>query len=265
MKYQGNIIKMKSSLTETVEYTLPIGKELVPLNNLIDKKISLTYLNQINCIACGKKTNKSFGQGFCYTCFMEAPESSECILHPDKCKAHLGISRDQKWSENHCLTPHIVYLAVSSNLKVGITRKSQIPTRWIDQGATSAIIIAETPNRHIAGVIEKFLMQFYSDKTSWQSMLKGKTQDIDLFKEKLNAIDHLPLELRKYSILENKLTKIKYPVEQFPTKINSLNFDKTNRVEGILSGIKGQYLFFDENNVINIRRHSGYLLELEVK
>ena len=264
MKYQGNIIKMKSDLSDRVEYALPIGEELVPMNQFIGKKISLNFLNQINCIACGKKTNKSFAQGFCYNCFVKSPMASECILHPDKCQAHLGISRDMEWSKNHCLTPHVVYLAVSSNLKVGITRRSQVPTRWVDQGATSAIILAETPNRHIAGTIEKYLMQYYSDKTSWQAMLKGKNEEIDLVAEKTKAENYLPEELKKYCIEENNITVIQFPVDNYPVKISGISFDKTNIAEGILTGIKGQYLIFDNSSVINIRKHSGYLVELSV-
>ena len=254
---------MKSDLTDTVEYTLPIGDHMVPLNHLINKKISIQYLNQINCIACGKKTNKSFGQGFCYPCFTQAPEASECVLQPDKCQAHLGISRDQEWAQNHCLTPHVVYLAISSNLKVGITRKTQIPTRWIDQGATAAIVLAETPNRHIAGIIEKFLMQYYADKTSWQGMLKGKSEEIDLLSEKEKALAYLPAELKQYGITDNPITQICFPVTEFPEKVKSLTFDKTDKVEGILTGIKGQYLMLDYSNVLNIRRHNGYMIELD--
>ena len=158
---------------------------------------------------------------------------------------------------------YIVYLAISSNLKVGITRKSQIPTRWIDQGATSAIILAETPNRHIAGTIEKYLMQYYSDKTSWQAMLKGKTAEDDLITEKLKAIDYLPEELKKYCTTENEITKITYPLENYPVKISSVSFDKKEKIEGVLTGIKGQYLILDSSTVINIRKHSGYLIQLE--
>lgn len=264
MRYKGNIEKMKTLLADKVEYNLPIGDQLVSLNTLIGKTIKLNFLHQINCVSCGKITNTSFGQGYCYNCFTTAPEASECILHPDKCQAHLGISRDIEWSKNHCLIPHVVYLAVSSNLKVGITRKTQIPTRWIDQGATSAIIIAETPNRHIAGTIEKYLMQYYSDKTSWQKMLKGTSDKIDILVEKKKAISYLPKELQQYCKLENEITTVNFPVSEYPSKISSIGFDKIDKVEGVLTGIKGQYLFLDNTNVINIRKHRGYLVEIEI-
>lgn len=263
MKYQGNITKMKSNLTETVEYIFPIGGEQIPLNQFIGKKIGLTYLQQINCIACGKKTNKSFGQGFCYSCFNEAPEASECVLQPDKCQAHLGISRDTEWAQQHCLATHVVYLALSSNLKVGITRLTQVPTRWIDQGASSAIILAQTPNRHIAGTIEKFLMQHYSDKTNWKGMIQGKTIEIDLLAEKVKACQYLPAELKQYCIDDKNIVPLNYPVSQFPDKVKSLTFDKIDKVEGILTGIKGQYLILDNSKVLNVRRHNGYLVELD--
>jgi hypothetical protein len=264
MTYTGNLEKMKTTFNNTVSYHLPVGDEEISLNQYIGKNITLHFLHQINCTACGKKTNKSFGQGFCYSCFSSAPQASECILHPQKCQAHLGISRDMKWSLDHCLTPHIVYLANSSNLKVGITRKSQIPTRWIDQGATQAIIVAETPNRHIAGIIEKFLMQFYADKTNWQAMLKGTSNEVDLETEKIKVNSLLPQELVQYITEDKTITQISYPIEQYPSKINSLSFDKTDRVEGILTGIKGQYLFIDHSRVINIRKHRGYLVEVSL-
>ncbi|TLX77122.1 DUF2797 domain-containing protein [Labilibacter sediminis] len=264
MIYKGNIEKMKTKLSAEVEYCIPVGEEYVSLNDFIGKPIKLSFQNQINCVACGKKTNKSFSQGFCYNCFMEAPEASKCILHPDKCQAHLGISRDMEWSKNHCLTPHVVYLSVSSNLKVGITRQSQIPTRWIDQGATAAVIIAETPNRHIAGIIEKYLMQFFSDKTSWQKMLKGVNNDIDLNKEKEAAISYLPEELKQYCKLDHEITTIDFPISEYPAKILSQSFDKTNVLEGTLTGIKGQYLYINNSQVINVRKHRGYLVEIEL-
>ncbi len=264
MTYTGNLEKMKTTFNNTVSYHLPVGDNEISLNQYLEKNITLHFLHQINCTACGKKTNKSFGQGFCYSCFNNAPQASECILHPEKCQAHLGISRDMEWSLQHCLTPHIVYLANSSNLKVGITRKSQIPTRWIDQGATQAIILAETPNRHIAGTIEKFLMQFYADKTNWQAMLKGTSNQIDLEAEKIKVNKLLPLELQQYITEDKTITQIVFPIEQYPSKISSLSFDKTDRVEGILTGIKGQYLFINQTTVINIRKHRGYLVEVSL-
>ncbi|MCW3785162.1 DUF2797 domain-containing protein [Plebeiibacterium sediminum] len=264
MEYIGNIEKMLTQLDDNVKYILPIGEERIEMNQYIGKQISLQFQNQINCVACGTKTNKSFAQGFCFNCFSSAPEASECILHPDKCQAHLGISRDMQWSINHCLTPHIVYLANSSNIKVGITRKTQIPTRWIDQGATAAIIIAVTPNRHIAGIIEKYLMQYYSDKTSWQSMLKGVSNHVDLSAEKAKVKSLLPAELLQYYSTSDDITTIKFPVEEYPVKIKSESFDKTQNVEGVLTGIKGQYLILDHSRVINIRKHRGYLVKFTI-
>ncbi len=264
MIVSGNLEKMKSEVSDQIIYHLRIGDHDVRLNDYLDKQICLQFKNQINCVSCGSVTKKSFGQGFCYNCFISAPEASECILHPDKCKAQLGISRDMQWSLNHCLTDHIVYLANSSNIKVGITRKTQIPTRWIDQGATEAIILAITPNRHIAGVIEKYLMNYYSDKTSWQAMLKGINKSQDLTHEKQKAIQKLPNELKQYVIDNNTTTKINYPVLSYPEKVKSISFDKTDRVEGKLTGIKAQYLILDNQYVLNVRKHRGYLIDFEV-
>lgn len=261
---EGNLQKMHVEFAkDKIQYKLVLNDSTIDMNDLLGKEIKLEYLNQINCISCGKKTSKSFAQGFCYSCFQTAPQAEECVLNPEKCRAHLGESRDQSWAESHCLIPHYVYLAVASGLKVGVTRSTQIPTRWIDQGAWKAVIIAETPNRHIAGVIEVFLKQHFSDKTNWRSMLKNElAQEIDLVLEKDKAVNLLPLELQKYAKTETDIVELNYPVDEFPVKPQSFTFDKEAMISGVIKGIKGQYLMFDNNRVINIRRHNGYLVKV---
>ena len=265
MQYEGNILKMKTELANPVQYSLPVGENLINMNELIGREIKMTFSGQINCISCGKKTKTSFNQGFCYNCLQTAPEASESIIRPELSKAHFGIARDIEWAEKHDLIDHFVYLAVSSEVKVGVTRNHQIPTRWIDQGASYAIKLASTPNRHIAGVIEVFLKKHYTDKTNWRAMLKNEIiQNIDLIQEKQNITNLLPDELKKYVEPENEITSIEYPVEQFPTKIKSVGFDKLPEIKGILSGIKGQYLIFNDNRVLNIRKHNGYFLQVSL-
>ncbi len=263
MEFEGNIRKMITELNAPVKYTLPIGNEKIDMNALIGKEISMQFDGQINCVSCGKKTKTSFSQGFCYNCLQTAPEASESIIRPELSKAHLGIARDMEWAEKHDLIDHFVYLAVASALKVGVTRGHQIPTRWIDQGASYAIKIAKTPNRHIAGVIEVFLKNHFSDKTNWRAMLKNEVlKDFDLAAEKERIANLLPLELQKYMDSENEVTEINYPVEQFPVKIKSIGFDKLPEITGRLAGIKGQYLIFDDSRVLNIRKHNGYFLRV---
>jgi len=265
MEAKGNIQKMRTSIAnDEIKYALHLNGEEVDMNDLLGKAITLEFQNQINCIACGKKTSKSFAQGFCYSCFQTAPEAEECVLHPEKCRAHLGEARDPEFAEKHCLIPHYVYLAVSSGVKVGITRHTQIPTRWIDQGASKAVIIAEVPNRHIAGVLEVFLKAYFADKTNWRSMLKNEVADsIDIIAEKKKAIDVLPAELKKYAVVQDEVLELNYPVKTFPTKPKSLSFDKETTVQGVLNGIKGQYLLLDEDRVLNVRKHNGYLVHLK--
>ncbi|WP_430817019.1 DUF2797 domain-containing protein [Carboxylicivirga sp. RSCT41] len=265
MEAQGNLLKMKSNFTnEAVEYQLRLGDELVDLNQFIGKSIELQYQNQINCIACGKRTSKSFAQGFCYNCFQTAPEAEECVLKPETCRAHLGEARDMEFAEAHCLIPHYIYLAVSSGIKVGITRNTQIPTRWIDQGASQAVIIAEVPNRHIAGVMEVFLKDYFADKTNWRSMLKNEVAtSIDIEAERKRAIDLLPAELKQYAKADETVWRLNYPVDAFPLKPQSLTFDKEASISGTLMGIKGQYLLLDNDRVLNIRKHNGYLVRIK--
>nr|WP_320117852.1 DUF2797 domain-containing protein [uncultured Marinifilum sp.] len=263
---QGNIRKMHTKLGETVSYTLPIGNKLIDMNSLIGKKISLSYLGQINCIHCGKKTKTSFAQGYCYSCFTTLPQTDPSIVRPELDLSYLGISRDMEWAKENSLKPHYVYLAYSGNLKVGVTRESQVPTRWMDQGATKAIKLAKTPNRHIAGVIEVALKEHFSDKTNWRQMLKQENHtDIDLLAEKKKAADFLHSELQQYVCKEDNVYDIAYPVKEVSDKITSFGFEKLKDFSGVLKGIKGQYLIFEAGKVINIRKHNGYLVELKVE
>lgn len=259
MKYLGNITKMKSVLSNSVEYFLPIGENKIEMNSLLGNEIKISWTGEINCVKCGKATKTSFFQGFCYNCFQISPETAPCILNPELCEAHLGISRDMEWAQNNCLQDHFVYLSLTSGLKVGVTRASQIPTRWIDQGAVKAIKIAKTPNRNLAGLIEVDLKQYFSDKTAFQKMLKTENVlDINLKTEKNNASELLRPDLSQYLIPESEIVEIKYPILKYPTQIISFNLDKEKSITGNLMGIKGQYLIFSNGNVLNIRKYSGY-------
>ncbi|HAQ19193.1 MAG TPA: DUF2797 domain-containing protein [Prolixibacteraceae bacterium] len=265
MLASGNILKMRAEYADPVNYFLPLSETELPMNDLIGKSISLKFTGQINCISCGKRTKTSFGQGFCYNCLQTAPEASETVMRPELSKAHLGIARDMDWAREHDLIDHFVYLAVSGELKVGVTRHHQVPTRWIDQGASEAIILARTPNRHISGVIEVYLKNFFSDKTNWRSMLQDKNvSNYNLQEEKVNAYQLLPAELQQYLHADNFIWQIRYPVSSFPEKVIIFSFDKDPVISGILKGIKGQYLIFMDGRVFNIRKHNGYRLEVSL-
>ena len=262
MLYSGSLLKMNTQLKSTVEYELPIGNQLVELNQFLGKYVKFKWNNDIYCIICGRKTNKSFAQGYCYPCFISRPEVSECILRPELCEAHKGRARDMEWAENNCLQLHYVYLAVSSNYKVGVTRSSQIPTRWIDQGASYAIKIAETPNRYLSGLIEVKLKKYISDRTAWQKMLKNEIlENFNIEEKKEELASSFDLNLKQFISGDNTITKINYPVIEFPSKVKSIGFDKNYVIEGRIMGIKGQYIMFDDNTVLNIRKHNGYDVE----
>lgn len=254
----GNLKKMHTQLDGTVQYTLMLGDVPIDMNARIGGRIRLTFDGQINCITCGRQTKKSFGQGFCYPCFRDAPEASECIIRPELCRAHEGVARDMAWAEKYCLTEQIVYLARSSAIKVGITRVSQMPTRWIDQGASDAIVFARVPNRYTAGCVEVAMKEHLTDRTNWQRMLKNEVIDADLVATKASLVDTLDSDLRQFVDIDDTVCSIRYPVERYPEKVKSTGFDKQAEIEGCLAGIKGQYLIFDDNRVLNIRKHNGY-------
>lgn len=274
MKLKGELRKMPVELTpeNKVNYNLRLYDsstqkgQLLPLNQYIGKTISFNFNGNILCKNCGNKTKTSFNQGFCYPCFKNAPESAECIIRPELCRAHLGEGRDPEWEIKNHNQPHIVYLAATNVVKVGVTRGNQIPIRWIDQGASSAIKLAITPNRYLAGVIEVALKSEFTDKTNWRKMLKNEIDEsIDLEETKWELEELLPEDIAQYITEDDDLTQINYPVLEFPTKVKSINLEKQPQVRGKLLGIKGQYLLFDEDRVMNIRRHTSYQVEFSVE
>lgn len=263
MVYTGQIRKMKTQMGNEVIYELPIGEDLVNMNELIGQEITLSYQNKIECIKCGRETVKSFNQGFCYPCFKNAPEAAEWIIHPEKSQAHLGIEdRDLEFEKSVQLQPHVVYLSLTSGIKVGITRAPQVPTRWIDQGAVQAIKLAVTPNRYLAGMIEVSLKAHLDDKTNWRKMLMNVYPDVDLIEKKKEVKSLLDDEYQEYIETEDEILEIPFPVTDYPVKIKSIGFDKIPEYTGVLKGIKGQYLLFENGIVLNIRKHGGYVIAL---
>ena len=257
--------KMNTKHEAPIAYELGFDESKINLNSLIHKEISICWDGVIICRKCAKKTKKSFGEGFCYPCFMSAPEASPCILKPELCQAHLGMGRDLEYEEKNHNKPHAVYLAATDKVKVGVTRTTQIPTRWIDQGANKAIVLAIVPYRHLAGVLEVALKSIYSDKTNWRNMLKNEIDDtIDLEEEKWSCYEMLPSDLQQYFIEDDTIYNFLYPAENYPFKVNSINLQKTSSIQGVLTAIKGQYLIFDNENVFNVRRHTSYEIELNV-
>ena len=264
MKYTGVLTKMATENTDPVNYYLDMGDDFLNINQLIDKKVSIEFV-KYQCLSCGED-KKIFRQGFCYDCFYQTPRAGDWIMRPELSKAHLDVEdRDLEFEKKMQLQPHVVYLANSSNVKVGVTRKAQIPTRWIDQGAHEAIEIVEVPNRYLAGITELALKDYVSDKTNWRKMLTNDVLDLDLVEERDKLEQYLPEEVRPYYLESNKETPIHFPVEQYPKKIKSLNLDKTTTYSGVLKGIKGQYLIFEDSTVFNVRNWEGYVVEIGVQ
>jgi hypothetical protein len=269
---EGHVKKMHATLASPVEYALPIDDELVPLNPYLGQSIKLTYLGDIHCSNCGKRTKKSYSQGFCYVCMIKLAQCDLCIMKPETCHYHLGTCREPQWGEQFCFQDHYVYLANSSGLKVGITRYTQVPTRWIDQGATQALPIFKVKTRLQSGQVEVALKQYVGDRTDWRKMLKGQADSKDLYEERDRLIEAAKSELAAVQaankdgdiqlITDVKQVAIEYPVLEYPEKVKSMNFDKTPEIEGVLLGIKGQYLILD-NGVLNIRKFSSYNLQFD--
>lgn len=264
MQYEGVLTKMETEYGKPIQYYLVFENSFLNVNQLLDKNIEISFVG-FQCLNCGKK-KKIFRQGFCYDCFYSSAAVGDWIMKPELSTAHLGIAdRDLVYEEKVQLQPHIVYLALSSEIKVGVTRKTQVPTRWIDQGANEAISIVEVPNRYLAGITEVALKNHYADKTNWRKMLTNDIEAVDLVAERLKLQDLIPAEAREYFYLDkNDLYQMEYPVLQFPSKVKSLSLDKTPHFQGKLRGIKGQYLLFEDGTVFNIRGSEGYVVRILV-
>jgi hypothetical protein len=263
MFYQGVLTKMETELAQPIQYYLVFENDFIHMNQLLNKRISIQHIGY-QCLNCG--LNKPiYRQGFCKSCFFDIPQAADWIMRPELSTAHLDKEdRDLAYEKKVQLQPHIVYLANSSNVKVGVTRKSQVPTRWIDQGAHEAIEIVEVPNRYLAGITEVALKDFVSDKTNWRDMLKNVVKDEDLVEWRERLKQYIPDEAKDYFIASNKETNLEFPVLQYPQKPNSLNLEKTPNYTGVLKGIKGQYLIFEDETVFNIRGSEGYLVEISI-
>jgi len=274
MKFEGELRKMRVTLVEPVQYTLPLGDQMLELNQYINSELSIAYLGEIHCVNCGRKTSKSFNQGYCFPCMQNLAECDSCLIKPELCHYFEGTCREPAWGEEHCFQDHFVYLANTSGLKVGITRQSNVPARWMDQGATQALPIYRVKDRLTSGLVEVILKQHVADKTAWQRMLKGIPDAIDLAHER----DRLQQECRQEigDLLNNRgedavqvlandqVITINYPVTLYPEKVKALNLDKSPELGGKLLGIKGQYLIFD-SGVLNVRKFSGYKVTLSIR
>lgn len=269
-QYHGDLSKMRVALDEPVSYKLPVGEDAIPLNPYLGSHVKLSYCGEIHCVHCGRKTNKSFNQGYCFPCVKRLAQCDRCIVSPETCHYHEGTCREPEWGEQHCMQRHYVYLANSSGIKVGITRGENIPSRWIDQGAVQALPILAVDSRYQSGLAEVLFKEHIADKTNWRAMLKGEVDSIDLLQARDELLDKVApgiAQLQERFGLQaiqpcnaDEQTEISYPVLEYPVKVTSLNFDKTPQIEGTLMGIKGQYLILD-TGVLNIRKFGGYRID----
>lgn len=264
MIYEGVLTKMQTEFQDPIQYYLVFEQHFIHMNQTLGKRLEIEHIGY-QCLNCGKK-KKIFRQGFCYDCFMSSASAGDWIMKPELSTAHLDIEdRDLDYEKRVQLQPHIVYLALSSEVKVGVTRKTQVPTRWIDQGAVQAIPIVEVPNRYLAGITEVALKNYFADKTNWQKMLKNEVPIVDLLAEREKIAAVLPSEVQEYFHPNpGDLYTLHYPVIQYPSKVTSLNLEKTPNYSGVLQGIKGQYLIFEDQTVFNVRTYEGFEVRLSI-
>lgn len=263
---------MIATAESPVSYRLPIGEVELPLNTYLGKTMCMEYTGAITCIACGQRTKKSFQQGYCFRCVKKLARCDLCIVKPELCHFAQGTCREPAWGLAHCMQLHYVYLANSSGLKVGLTHASQIPTRWLDQGAVQALLCFCVPTRRQAGLVEVALKRFVADRTDWRKLLVGAPEPLDLKAQQHNLLalcgdvfgTEMAADERPVTILANEAVwTFMYPVLMYPRRVSAFNFDNTARIEGTLLGIKGQYVILD-TGVLNIRKFAGYSVTITV-
>ena len=261
--FNGVLKKMITEFNNPINYFLDMGRDFIVFDSLLNKNITIKF-EGYSCLSCNS-TQEIYRQGYCKRCFFDLPSTADWVIKPELSKAHLGIQeRDIEYEKKVQLQPHILYLAFTSDIKIGVTRKSQTPTRWIDQGAIKAIEILEVPNRYLAGISEVKLKEYYKDKTNWREMLKNNKTYIDLENERLECLKNLPNEVLKYISKEKKEIEIKYPISKSPLKPSSLNIVKTEKYSGKIIGIKGQYLIFEDDTVFNVRSNEGVVVNISL-
>ena len=269
---RGHLRKMRAEPGEPIDYYLRLDDIEEHLNPHLGSWLTLTWTGKIGCVACGQTTRRSYGQGHCYDCFSTLAQCDLCVVSPERCHYDQGTCRDPAWGEAFCLQPHLVYLANSSGIKVGITKVENLPTRWIDQGATQAVPIVAVQTRAQSGFVEEALRKHVSDRTQWQQMLMADDRQVDLGAIRDRLIPEVEAELdglrnrfgiQAISLLTAQTETFVYPVRQYPTQVVSMSFDKQPVISGTLFGIKGQYLIFD-TGVINLRKFTGYEIEMSV-
>jgi len=251
--------KMLAGFDGSVTYALPLADGPIELAPYIGGSFTLRATGVLSCVSCGRRVKKLFAQGFCYPYLQNAPEAAECIVRPELCRAHLGEGRDPDWERDHHFTEHVVYLSYTGGIKVGITRSTQVPVRWIDQGAVGALVIARVPYRQLAGLIEVDLKRIFADRTNWRAMLKLVPTDHGaLFEARQKAQAILREDLQQYLLTDEQPLDIHYPVLAYPPKVASVSLEKVPVLSGKLLGAKGQYLLFEDGRVFNVRNHSGF-------
>jgi len=264
---EGYLRELRHEYENPVFYKLSTSTGSLPLNDSIGSRVTIEFRGEKACIHCGRKVKKLYQNGYCFPCVTSLAECDLCIVKPHECHFQKGTCRDNEFAMSHCMVPHYVYLAHSSHVKVGLTRKGRQFRRWIDQGASAAILLAEVPDRKTAGELEMEIAQRLSDKTDWRKMLRGiANPDIDdLIEVRQTVIASLPERYRSFVLEEEaSVHRFQYPLTgPFEVNVTSLNLDKTAYIEGTLRGIKGQYLMFD-HGVLNVKKFAGYHVQMSV-
>ena len=266
---RGVLRAMRAELAAPINYALLLGDAVVPLNPLLGRYVRIRFEGKIDCRNCGVATAKSYGEGYCYPCFKTLARCDLCVVSPSRCHYAAGTCREPAWGDAYCMQEHLVYIANSAGAKVGITKRANLPGRWIDQGATQALVIVQTQTRHQAGCVEAALSRYISDRTDWRALIKRGAPPLDLRDIAARLRETARVELAALDTrfpgalawVDQTPAAFEYPVTRYASRARVLSLGGRAELGGLLLGIKGQYLMFD-TGVFNVRRHCSYHVEV---
>lgn len=264
---RGYLREMSHEVARPIEYSWAFDDgQTARVNDWLGKSVRIQFLGQKRCVHCGRSVTKLYQAGYCFPCVTTLAETDLCIVKPEICHFHLGTCRDDQYGESHCMIPHYVYLAVSSQVKVGLTRKHRELTRWMDQGAVGGLLFAEVPNRKAAGELEVEIARELPDKTDWRKLITGVVAQVDLEALATIVAARLPEQWQRYLIEQRTVHHLSYPTfdPERIGKAKSHSLDKSPVIEGTLIAIRGQYLIFD-HGAVQIRKHAGFLCDITVE
>jgi len=240
-------------------------------DGLVGESLRVTLHEEHVCANCGEKLSES-KYSVCYDC-KQRPPFTQCIKTPGTDCTNADCPFPD-YKRDACDHTYVVYLVTKGDVKVGISRSDRRLQRWAEQGASHAIVVAETPNRKSAGLIEEALSDRFETQSS-SSWYEPRTSPVeDLVEATRTAPEYIPDDSRLYACLTlNDLdeTVIADRVVSIPHRATGV--DHAHGVtrpelavgdsgEGTILGVRGSVILTN-SFALNLKKRQGYCATIE--